>query len=129
MHLRWGNAGSELGAGRPQAPLGWPCSGVGQVAAQTNPSPRASASGLRAFSGENLMRFFAQSGATIGAILPVMAVVAWIETVIPLHRGARSSLAHLGPNRALTSITFATNIFLNVARDSCLLAVPPCPPP
>ena len=61
------------------------------------------------------MTLFAQSGATIGAILLAMGVVACIETIIPLHYGARSSRAHLGPNLALTFITFATNIFLNLA--------------
>jgi sterol desaturase/sphingolipid hydroxylase (fatty acid hydroxylase superfamily) len=66
------------------------------------------------------MTLFAQSSGTIGAILLVMAVVAWIETIIPLHFGARASRAHLGPNLALTSITFATNLILNVAVLSTL---------
>jgi len=51
----------------------------------------------------------------IGAILAVMAVVAAIETVIPLQVRGRWHRAHLIPNLALTSITFATNIFLNTA--------------
>jgi len=60
------------------------------------------------------MTLLAQSGATIGAILLAMAAVAWIETVIPLHLGERASRAHLGANLALTFITFATNLFLNM---------------
>jgi hypothetical protein len=43
----------------------------------------------------------------------VQDVVALLETVIPLHSGERASRAHLGPNMALTFITFATNLFLN----------------
>jgi hypothetical protein len=46
------------------------------------------------------MTLFAQSGATIGAIVLAMIVVALIETVIPLHVGERSNRAHLGPNLA-----------------------------
>jgi sterol desaturase/sphingolipid hydroxylase (fatty acid hydroxylase superfamily) len=60
------------------------------------------------------MSLFAQSAATIGVIVLAMVVVALIETIIPLHVGERSNRAHLGPNLALTSITFATNILLNV---------------
>jgi sterol desaturase/sphingolipid hydroxylase (fatty acid hydroxylase superfamily) len=59
------------------------------------------------------MTLFAQSSGTIGAILIVMAVVAGIETIIPLHFGARASRAHVGTNLALTFLTFATNVFLN----------------
>jgi sterol desaturase/sphingolipid hydroxylase (fatty acid hydroxylase superfamily) len=70
------------------------------------------------------MTVFAQSGATIGAILLVMAVVAWVETLIPLHLGARSRRAHLGPNLALTFITFGTNVFLNGALVTALLLLP-----
>ena len=61
------------------------------------------------------MTLIAQSGATIGSILVTMAVVACIETVVPLHRWGRSSRAHLGPNLALTFITFGTNVFMNLA--------------
>jgi sterol desaturase/sphingolipid hydroxylase (fatty acid hydroxylase superfamily) len=70
------------------------------------------------------MTLFAQSSGTIGAILVVMAVVAWLETVIPLHVGARSSRAHLAPNLALTCITFGTNVFLNSAVVSTLALLP-----
>ena len=61
------------------------------------------------------MTLFTQAGGTIGAILVMMAVVAWIETLIPLHYGERAGRAHLRPNLALTFLTFATNIFLNTA--------------
>jgi sterol desaturase/sphingolipid hydroxylase (fatty acid hydroxylase superfamily) len=52
---------------------------------------------------------------TIGGILAAMAVVGLIETAIPLHARGRWNRTHLGPNLALTFITFATNTFLNVA--------------
>jgi sterol desaturase/sphingolipid hydroxylase (fatty acid hydroxylase superfamily) len=44
-----------------------------------------------------------------------MAVLALIETAIPLHARGRWNRAHLGPNLALTFITFATNIVFNAA--------------
>src|SRR5262249_32383145 len=74
--------------------------------------------------GRAVMTLFAQSGTTIAAILLAMAVVAWIETVVPLHQGARSSGAHLGPNLALTFITFATNIVLNLGVLTVLAELP-----
>lgn len=70
------------------------------------------------------MTLFAQTSGTIAAILVTMAVVAWIETVVPLHVGARSSRAHALPNLALTFVTFATNAFLNAAVVSTLLLLP-----
>jgi len=44
-----------------------------------------------------------------------MAVVAAIETAIPLHARGRWNRVHLGPNLALTFTTFATNAVLNAA--------------
>jgi hypothetical protein len=44
---------------------------------------------------------------TVGGILGAMAVVAAIETAIPLHARGRWNRAHLGPNLALTFLTFA----------------------
>jgi sterol desaturase/sphingolipid hydroxylase (fatty acid hydroxylase superfamily) len=52
---------------------------------------------------------------TIGVILAAMAVVAWLETIVPLHARGRWNNVHLRPNLALTLITFATNVFLNAA--------------
>jgi len=52
---------------------------------------------------------------TVGIILAAMAVVALIEIAIPLHARGRWHGAHLGPNLALTFITFATNIVFNSA--------------
>jgi len=52
---------------------------------------------------------------TIAAILGAMAVVALIETAIPLHARTRWNRDHLAPNLALTFLTFATNAFLNGA--------------
>jgi sterol desaturase/sphingolipid hydroxylase (fatty acid hydroxylase superfamily) len=79
-----------------------------------------------------------QSGAgTIGVILAVMAVLALIETAIPLHARGRSNRVHLAPNLALTFITFATNLVFNAALVAALvwlesigfglLRVPPLP--
>ena len=50
---------------------------------------------------------------TIGAILAVMAVLAIVETAIPLHARGKGNRAHLAPNLFLTFLTFATNIVLN----------------
>ena len=52
---------------------------------------------------------------TIGAIVAAMAVVASIETAIPLHARGRWNRVHLAPNLLLTLITFATNVFFNGA--------------
>src|SRR5260221_12266757 len=51
--------------------------------------------------------------ASVGLMLLVMALVAVIEAVIPLHARGRWGRAHLGPNLALTFITFATNLVMN----------------
>ena len=58
---------------------------------------------------------------TIGLILAAMAVVAAIETAIPLHARGRWNRAHLGPNLKLTFITFASNIFLNAGLLMALM--------
>ena len=55
------------------------------------------------------------SVSTIAAILGAMAVIALIETAIPLHARTKAHRAHLGPNLALTFLTFATNVLLNGA--------------
>jgi sterol desaturase/sphingolipid hydroxylase (fatty acid hydroxylase superfamily) len=52
---------------------------------------------------------------TIAYIVVAMAVVATVEVAIPLHTRGRWHRSHLGPNLALTFLTFATNLFLNVA--------------
>ena len=62
---------------------------------------------------------------TIGLILAAMAVVAAIETLVPLHARARWNRDHFGPNLALTFITFATNIFLNAALLMTLMWLQP----
>ena len=53
--------------------------------------------------------------ATVVVILAVMAVVALLETVRPLHARRRWNRVHLGPNIALTFLTFATNLVFNGA--------------
>ena len=52
---------------------------------------------------------------TIAFILVAMAAVAAVEVAIPLRACGRWNRAHLGPNLALTLLTFGTNLFLNVA--------------
>jgi sterol desaturase/sphingolipid hydroxylase (fatty acid hydroxylase superfamily) len=56
---------------------------------------------------------FASGVSTIGGILAAMAAVALVETAIPLRARGRWNAAHLGPNAALTFITFATNLVFN----------------
>ena len=63
----------------------------------------------------SLQSFVVSNLGTIGAILALMAVLALVEAAIPLHRRGPSHRAHVGPNLSLTSITFATNFFLNGA--------------
>src|SRR5437899_12902187 len=58
---------------------------------------------------------------TVGVILAAMAVVGLVETAIPLHARGRWNRAHLGPNLALTFITFATNACLNAALVMMLM--------
>jgi len=53
--------------------------------------------------------------ATAGVILGVMGIVSLIETVVPLHVRDGWGRFHLGPNLALTFITFGTNIVFNMS--------------
>jgi sterol desaturase/sphingolipid hydroxylase (fatty acid hydroxylase superfamily) len=52
---------------------------------------------------------------TIIVILATMAVVAGIETAIPLQARGRWSRDHLAPNLALTLVTFGTNVVFSAA--------------
>jgi sterol desaturase/sphingolipid hydroxylase (fatty acid hydroxylase superfamily) len=61
------------------------------------------------------MSILTESGATVGAIFAGMALVAWIETVVPLHLGERASRAHVRTNLALTFLNVAANLVLNLA--------------
>jgi sterol desaturase/sphingolipid hydroxylase (fatty acid hydroxylase superfamily) len=68
------------------------------------------------------MSFIPQTPApTLALILLVMAALALLELAIPLHPRDRSHRAHLGPNLALTAITFVTNAVFNVALILALL--------
>jgi sterol desaturase/sphingolipid hydroxylase (fatty acid hydroxylase superfamily) len=69
------------------------------------------------------LTLYQSSGGTVGAILLAMALLALIETAIPLHARGRWNRAHLGPNLALTFMTFATNILLNGALVMTLVAL------
>ncbi len=51
---------------------------------------------------------------TIGYVLAAMAVIAAIETALPLHARSRAHRLHVAPNLALTFLTFGTNLVLNV---------------
>ena len=55
------------------------------------------------------------SASTIAAILTAMGLIALVELAIPLHARGRWHRAHVGPNLALTFITFATTVALNGA--------------
>ena len=67
-----------------------------------------------------------QSGiATVAVILGVMALVALLETAIPLHARGRWNTDHLVPNLALTFTTFSTNLVFNTALVLVLAALQP----
>lgn len=51
---------------------------------------------------------------TIGTILAVMAIVALVEAIVPLRERTEWSRRHILPNLAITLLTFATNLMLNV---------------
>jgi len=55
----------------------------------------------------------ASAFSTIGYLLAGMAILAVVETLVPLHARRRENRAHLRPNLALTFITFATNLVWN----------------
>ena len=50
---------------------------------------------------------------TMGTILGVMAALALVEALIPLHARDEWGRRHLVPNLALTFLTFATNLVFN----------------
>lgn len=68
-----------------------------------------------------LLAPFLSSGSAVGVILVAMAVIALIETAIPLRARGRWNSAHLGPNLALTFMTFATNVLFNAALVMTLI--------
>jgi len=68
-----------------------------------------------------LAQLYQSGGATIAVILAGMAILALIETAIPLHARGRPNRTHLAPNLALTSITFATNLVFNAALVAALI--------
>ena len=58
---------------------------------------------------------------SIALILAAMALVAALETVIPLAARGRWSRAHLRPNLLLTLLAFATNALFNVGMVAALV--------
>ena len=63
--------------------------------------------------------------ATIVYILAAMALLAFLETLIPLHSRGRWNRAHIGPNLALTFLTFATNALYGAGVVLVLNALEP----
>ena len=61
------------------------------------------------------------SAATIALILAFMALLAIVEAAIPLRARGQWNGRHLGPNLALTFLTFATNFVLNLAIVAALV--------
>ena len=57
---------------------------------------------------------------TVGGILAVVAIVALIETAVPLHVRGPWNRFHLRPNLVLTFLTFATNALLDAALVAML---------
>ena len=70
-----------------------------------------------------MARAFAPALPTIAGILAAMAIVAFVETVVPLHPRGRWNRFHIRPNLALTFITFATNALLNAALLMILVSL------
>ncbi|MEO8704379.1 MAG: sterol desaturase family protein [Kofleriaceae bacterium] len=67
------------------------------------------------------MSLLQTSASTIVAILAAMGLLAIVELGIPLHVRGPLHRMHLGPNMALTFVTFATNVILNGALMLLLL--------
>jgi sterol desaturase/sphingolipid hydroxylase (fatty acid hydroxylase superfamily) len=55
------------------------------------------------------MEFLQTTLSTLASVLAAMAAVALLEALLPLRERGASYRAHLGPNLALTLITFATS--------------------
>ncbi len=67
------------------------------------------------------MNAVANGTATIVAIVVLMALIGLIETIVPMRPRGRWHRAHLGPNLALTLLTFATNLLFNAAVVAVLV--------
>lgn len=66
------------------------------------------------------MENLSSSLGSVAFILAAMALVAGIETLIPLRARGRWNRAHLAPNLALTLVTFASNALLSAALVAAL---------
>jgi sterol desaturase/sphingolipid hydroxylase (fatty acid hydroxylase superfamily) len=60
---------------------------------------------------------------SIGSIFAAMALLAFVETLVPLHGRGRWNRAHLTPNLVLTGITFGANLVLNTVLLAIVLRV------
>jgi len=68
----------------------------------------------------SLLEIFASGAGAASTILAAMAAVALLEVAIPLRARGRWSRAHLGPNLALTFVTFATQTLFGAALLAAL---------
>jgi len=60
---------------------------------------------------------------TIASLLAIMGLVAVVEAAVPLHARGSWHKVHVGPNLALTFITFGTSLVFNMALVSILFAL------
>ena len=60
---------------------------------------------------------------TIASLLAIMGLVAVVEATVPLHARGSWHKVHVGPNLALTFITFGTSLVFNMTRVSILFAL------
>jgi sterol desaturase/sphingolipid hydroxylase (fatty acid hydroxylase superfamily) len=61
--------------------------------------------------------------ATIATIVVAMTAVAALELAVPLQARGRWHRTHLAPNLALTALTFATNVVLNLGLLTVVVAM------
>ena len=66
---------------------------------------------------------FLSGSGTIATILATMALVSAVEVLVPLHARGGWHRRHLGPNLALTLLTFATNLLLSIGLVPLVLAL------
>src|SRR5215475_12152494 len=62
-----------------------------------------------------MMTSLLSAASTAGVIVGAMVLIALLETILPLRARGHWERFHLGPNIALTFVTFATNVFMNSA--------------
>jgi sterol desaturase/sphingolipid hydroxylase (fatty acid hydroxylase superfamily) len=63
------------------------------------------------------------SGRTLGLMVAAFALIAGVETLIPLHRRQDWNRIHVAPNLVLTVFTVATGVVFNAALVLALMAL------